>query len=64
VARNSAAFRAEGMSNQEPNKALQAIPINGIGTGLGVLGVDMKFDCQICIWTSGSAAVAELGLSA
>ena len=38
-----------------PNKALQAT-----AAGPGVFDVDMKFDCQICIGESGSAAVPEL----
>ena len=39
-----------------PNKALQP-------TAAGPRGFDrnMKFDCQVCIGKSGSAAVAELG---
>ena len=39
-----------------PNNALQPT-----AAGPGVFDRDMKLDCQICIWESGSAAVAELG---
>jgi hypothetical protein len=44
------------MTNLPPNKALQPT-----AAGPGVFDRDMKFDCQIGIWESGSAAVAELG---
>lgn len=42
-----------------PNKVLQPT-----AAGPRVFDVDMKFNCQICILESGSAAVAELGRSA
>jgi len=41
---------------EPPNKALQPT-----AAGPGVFDCDMKFDRQICIGESGSAAVAELG---
>jgi hypothetical protein len=53
---SSAAFSAEVLSmTRAPNKALQAT-----AAGHGVFDIDMKFDCQICIGESGSAAVPEL----
>ena len=44
--------------SKEPKKALQPT-----AAGPGVFDVDMKLDCRVWIWESGSAAVAELAVS-